>query len=70
MNRRLIRLSLLLLAGSLACWLAYRLIGVRVDADGVLREAFALIPIGYLLGGAGIATGIAGLLWRKPPRSR
>jgi hypothetical protein len=66
----LLRLSLLLLAGSAACWLAYRLNGVRVDADGLLREAFPLIPIGYLLGGAGIASGIAGLLWRKPASSR
>jgi hypothetical protein len=69
MKRSLICLSLLLLAGSLACWLAYRLIGVRVDADGVLREAFALLPIGWLLGGAGILTGIAGLLGRRPPGS-
>ncbi|MEB3322183.1 MAG: DUF3955 domain-containing protein [Synechococcaceae cyanobacterium] len=70
MKRTLIRLSLLLLAGSAACWVAYRLIGVRVDADGILREAFPLIPIGYLLGTAGIVTGIAGLLWRKPTSSR
>jgi hypothetical protein len=70
MKRTLIRLSLLLLAGSAACWVAYRLIGVHVDADGILREAFPLIPIGYMLGGAGLATGFVGLLWRKPTSSR
>ena len=70
MIRPLIRLSLLLLTGAVACAVAYRLIGARVEADGTLREAFALIPIGYLLGGAGIGTGIAGLLWRKPAKRR
>lgn len=70
MKRALIRLSLVLLTSAVICALAYRLIGVQVEADGTLREAFALIPIGYLLGGAGIVTGIAGLLWRKPARRR
>ena len=70
MKRPLIRLSLLLLTGAVVCAVAYRLIGVRVEADGTLREAFALIPIGYLLGGAGIGTGIAGLLWREPAKRR
>lgn len=70
MKRPLIRLSLLLLAGSMACWVAYRLIGVHVDADGILREAFPLIPIGYFLGLGGVGAGIAGLLWRKPVRGR
>jgi len=70
MKRTLIRLSLLLLAGAVVSAVAYRLIGVRVEADGTLREAFPLIPIGYLLGGAGVVTGIAGLLWRKPARRR
>ncbi|MFM1902078.1 MAG: hypothetical protein RLZZ216_2654 [Cyanobacteriota bacterium] len=66
MKRALIRLSLVLLTGAVICALAYRLIGVQVKVDGTLREAFALIPIGYLLGGAGIVAGIAGLFWRKP----
>lgn len=70
MKRTLILLSLLLLAGSMACWVAYRLMGVHVDADGILREAFPLIPIGYLLGLGGVGAGIAGLLWRKPERGR
>ena len=70
MKRTLIRLSLLLLTGAVVCAVVYRRIGVQVEADGTLREAFALIPIGYLLGGAGAATGIAGLLWRKPIKRR
>jgi hypothetical protein len=68
MKRSLIRLALLLLTSAVISALAYRLIGVQVEVDGTLREAFALIPIGYLLGGAGIVTGIAGLLWRKPAK--
>jgi hypothetical protein len=68
MKRSLICLALLLLTSAVISALAYRLIGVQVEVDGTLREAFALIPIGYLLGGAGIVTGIAGLLWRKPAK--
>ncbi len=68
MKRTLIHLSLLLLTGAVVCTVAYRLIGVRVEADGTLQEAFALIPIGYFLGGAGVVSGIAGLLWRKGAR--
>jgi hypothetical protein len=70
MKRSLIRLALLLFNGAVVCAVAYRVIGVRVEADGTLREAFALIPIGYLLGGAGIGTGIAGLLLREPAKRR
>ena len=70
MKCTLIRLSLLLLAGSTACWVAYHLIGVHVDADGTLRETFVLIPIGYLLGAGGVGAGIAGLLWRTPASGR
>lgn len=70
MKRLFISLALMLLTGAVICAVAYRLIGVRVEADGTLREAFALIPISYLLGGAGIVTGIAGLLWRMPARRR
>lgn len=44
MKRTLIHLSLLLLTGAVVCTVAYRLIGVRVEADGTLQEAFPLIP--------------------------
>ncbi|MEY4298760.1 MAG: hypothetical protein RLZZ423_1939 [Cyanobacteriota bacterium] len=66
----LLRLSLLLLSGAVACGILYRWIGVRVEANGLLREPFALIPIGYLLAFAGMGTGIAGLLglWLRQRR--
>ena len=38
----------LFLALSAACFVTLRLIGSRVDADGTLREPFALIPLGWL----------------------
>jgi hypothetical protein len=41
---------------------AYRAIGVRVDEQGVLREAFALIPLGYLTGTAALVNGTAALI--------
>ncbi len=42
-------LSLLFLIGGLTCWGVYASIGAEIDAQGVLREPFALIPIGWLL---------------------
>jgi hypothetical protein len=44
---------------------AYRLIGVRIDSDGNLREPFALIPIAYLTGAASLVAGTAALLTRR-----
>lgn len=49
---------------SLACLIAFRVIGAEVDADGVLREPFALIPLGWLLAAIGCALLIGGLLKR------
>lgn len=37
----------LFLAGIL-CFLSFELIGSTVDAEGILREPFALIPMGWL----------------------
>ena len=39
---------LLLMTGGL-CLLAFNLIGATIDAQGVLHEPFALLPIGFLL---------------------
>ena len=47
---------------AVSCAVAYRVIGTTVDRKGVLHEPFALIPIGYLLGGAAIATACAAVL--------
>ncbi len=61
-NTALLRLRLLFLGGAVTCEILYRWIGVRVDVNGVLREPFALIPIGYLLACGALGTGIAWLL--------
>lgn len=61
LRHRPLWLSLLFLAGGLACWSAYASIGAEVDAQGALREPFALIPIGWLLFFASvIAAGVYG----------
>jgi hypothetical protein len=54
MNRLLLALALLAFAGAFGCWMAYARIGSYVDAQGFLHEPFGLIPLGYLLGFAGI----------------
>jgi len=48
--------------GCVSCAVAYQAIGLRIDSDGTLREPFALIPIGYLMGSAAIVTGAAALV--------
>lgn len=48
-SSRLILLAGALAAGAVGCRLAFLLIGSRVDAKGVLRELFALLPISALL---------------------
>ncbi|WP_157499872.1 DUF3955 domain-containing protein [Lysobacter sp. Root983] len=51
----------LLCLGSL-CLIAFRLIGVSIDEDGVLHEPFALIPIGFALIASGAVVGTVGLV--------
>lgn len=70
MNKTLGRLSLLLLCGSFSALVAFRLIGSRVDSQGVLREPFVLLPISVLLAGAGVATSVGALAWRQEPGGR
>lgn len=63
LSQRLLLLSGVLFAGAVAGVAAFQLIGARVDAKGVLREPFFLLPLsaGCLLGssislaGAGVA---------------
>jgi hypothetical protein len=45
---------------------AFWLIGSHVDEDGVLREPFALLPIGLML----LALGIVGAIASKAIRRR
>jgi hypothetical protein len=49
---------------------AYRVIGVHLDGNGTLREAFALIPIGYLSAAAALATGTAALVSKRRRQRR
>ncbi|WP_438983748.1 DUF3955 domain-containing protein [Vulcanococcus sp.] len=54
-------LAALCSVGCVSCAVAYQAIGVQIDSDGTLREPFALIPIGYLMGSAAIVTGAPAL---------
>ena len=56
-GRALKRWSLALLGLGFACLVAARLIGSEVDVDGVLREPFALIPIGWFSLSLGLILG-------------
>ncbi len=59
--------GLLLMAVAFALILAFELIGSRVDANGWLHEPFALIPLAWLSGLAGVLLLAVGL-WRRRPR--
>ncbi|MFK0378508.1 DUF3955 domain-containing protein [Pandoraea sp. NPDC090278] len=48
-----------MLAG-FACWIAFAAIGSEVDAQGFLREPFALVPVGMLM----VVIGVIGSLVR------
>lgn len=48
-SRRLQTLAMVLAGAAIVCRLAFHAIGSRVDAAGVLREPFALLPISTLL---------------------
>jgi len=48
------KIALVSFSVSVFCFLAYHVIGSKVDAAGVLREPFGLIPIGYLALGVGL----------------
>lgn len=48
-SRRWLVVAAALAAGALSCRVAFVVIGSHVDAHGVLREPFALLPISALL---------------------
>lgn len=60
---RLLGAAVLLLGLSVALVVGYHIAGVRVDAEGVLHEPFALIPLAWLSGLTG-AILIAIAVWR------
>jgi hypothetical protein len=61
----MVAVGLFLIAIAFGCTVAYELIGSHVDADGWLREPFALIPLGWLSGLAGVSLVVLGLLRRR-----
>jgi len=54
---------ILLLLGvvGIGCRIAYSVIGTTIDSNGILREAFFLLPLSYLL----ILVGFGGFLLTK-----
>jgi len=56
--------SLTLMVIGMSCMVAFRIIGSEVDAQGVLREPFALIPLGWLALAVGAILGVLYFLAR------
>ena len=59
----------MLLALAVALLATYRLIGSDVDADGLLHEPFALVPLAWLCGLASAFLTAIGM-WRNRRHSR
>jgi hypothetical protein len=70
MTKCLLTLTGIFATTCIACGVAYRVIGVHLDGNGTLREAFALIPIGYLSAAAALATGTAALVSKRRRQRR
>ncbi len=70
--RKLTFISLVLLGLGLALWAGYAVQGSHVDEDGILREPFHLLALGWLFvltgGVALIAALVARIIknWRTP----
>jgi len=47
---------------SALCFAAFGLIGSRVDAQGILREPFFLLPVGWLLAAAALGAGLFAII--------
>lgn len=58
-HNRSLWISALLFLGGIISWGAYTLIGSEVDAQGILHEPFALIPVGWLLIFVGLVVSIS-----------
>ncbi|MEE8807203.1 MAG: DUF3955 domain-containing protein [Lactimicrobium sp.] len=54
LNRMTMGIGAVLLVAGIVCFIAKAVTGSYVDSQGYLHEAFALLPIGYLLVAAGI----------------
>lgn len=69
-RRPMVAAGLFLIAVAAGCALAFEVIGSHVDDDGWLREPFALIPLGWLSGLAGVSLVVLGLCRRRWGRPR
>jgi Protein of unknown function (DUF3955) len=63
--RLLLRLAVLSVLAGIACMLWFRLSGSTVQADGVLKEPFYLLGIGWGLMIAAIASFVAALITHR-----
>lgn len=59
----MIKMGALLILAGLGCFLAFNLMGSTLDAQGMLHEPFALLPLGYLLIFMGLVLGLLPALW-------
>ncbi|WP_322881484.1 DUF3955 domain-containing protein [Pandoraea sputorum] len=59
-HRRYWTVCACLIFAGFACWIAFAAIGSEVDAQGVLHEPFALVPVGLLM----VVIGVIGSLAR------
>ncbi len=53
------KITITFLVLGILCFLSFRLIGSEIDENGILREPFFLIPIGWLF----LFLGLFSFLW-------
>ena len=58
--KKLFMLSFALFAAGLAMWAGYSLQGAHVDSEGMLREPFYLLAMGWFVNFAGVSSLLAG----------
>lgn len=61
----MVRMGVLLVVLGFIALITFRLVGSSIDADGFLREPFALLPIGFLLVLVGCVTALIGWIKRR-----
>jgi hypothetical protein len=67
----MVKIGIVVIALGFIAFAAFQLIGSSIDANGILREPFGMLPIGFALLIAGAITTLTGLVRRKikkPPR--
>lgn len=61
----MVKVGVLLVVLGFIALITFRLVGSSIDADGILRELFALLPIGFLLVLVGCVTALIGWIKRR-----